>query len=59
MEVEWRRIGGEIKLSVSVPATVKGKIILPAGYVFGGEKPSLAGLAFTALKNGEFIVKKV
>jgi len=38
---------------------VKGKIILPEGYVFGGEKPALNGLSFTALKNGEFTVKKM
>lgn len=59
VEAEWRRSGGDITLAVTVPAAVKGKIILPAGYVFGGEKLNLNGLAFTALKNGEFIVKKV
>ena len=59
VETEWRRGVDAIALAVRIPATVKGKIILPEGYVFGGEKPALNGLSFTALKNGEFTVKKM
>jgi len=57
VEVEWRRDGKNILLKITAPSAVKGKIILPAGYVFGGDNAKLNGMALTGLKTGEYTVR--
>ena len=53
--VEWRREGGHIALTVEAVQGLKGRIVLPSGYVFAGDNKKLAGTAFTSLKSGEYI----
>ena len=57
VETEWRRDGKDVLLKIAAPSAVKGKIILPAGYVFGGDNAKLNGLAITGLKTGEYTVR--
>lgn len=56
VEVAWQREGEALVLKISVPSGVKGKIVLPVGYVFGGENKKLAGTSYAVLKSGEFMV---
>jgi len=56
VEVQWRRSGKDILLKIDAAGVVKGKIILPPGYVFGGKNEKVAGTAYVGLKSGEYVV---
>ncbi|HZK39269.1 MAG TPA: family 78 glycoside hydrolase catalytic domain [Clostridia bacterium] len=57
VETGWRREGDEFILKIKIPSAVKGKIILPAGYVFGGDDEQLLETATTRLMAGEYKVR--